>query len=399
MGASTQNTAPVETAGRVKVSATDAVYKWLRDALTALDGTITLTENTAGDGSKTIDIKVTSPGVIASTADELVKVKAAGTAGYLDTVLAVGTGLAKVSTDSTATLSLSASLKDLTDVNASLAYTALNLMSMDGSKVVTAYKLFVTGGAAAAPITNEATEVVTRKILNETMALCNMPAKNGTTDYTLSSMWRSKGWIGHEQMQAFDITASTVEADLYPSALDLAAVPSYLVSGTKFARRRAYTQIDSDTGGGGGEDIGALGFSDLVEEDWNDTDATPKIYLDIIVQNATRVTVSDVISNLKAYCHSFIKDVDLASFKEDTDSEEDITWAVLGAPGDRWEKYITFEFDATTLGLSSGYRHLTFDLVTMNADDKSILISGARLRYKKKVVDIRIADTLIITEP
>lgn len=224
MGASTQSTAPVETAGRGKVSANDATYGWLGDKVTASDGTITITETTAGDGSQTIDFKVTSSGAIASTTDEMVKVKAAGTAGYLNDKLAAGTGLSLTCGDNTATYALNANLKNLTDVNSSLAYTSLNLLSMDGSKVVTAYKLFVTGGAAASPITNEATEIVTRKILNETMAICQMPAKNGTTDYTSSSMWRTQ-WIGHEGMRFIKEQAALVSD--YPPPCPDDAVPVF----------------------------------------------------------------------------------------------------------------------------------------------------------------------------
>jgi hypothetical protein len=389
---------PTDNTGKVKVTVADTLgYLW--DKLSSDDGTVTLTKHTV-NGVEHVDLSVGSIGGVAAIGDTY-KVGArdsSSTPDYLGTVLTVTTGLTKTIGAHAVNLSFSGKLDDLSDVDGATAAAAGTILVKQTGVYNSGFVLLYTHGATdlGAAVTNQATQLVTREMVNKYLANLQFGGISGGTDYTASSMWRTR-WISHMEMwfakhttngSNTGFTGPVVSTDTRVVATDAGYVELNAVD----------TGIGIVSNGTPGVVAGHAIFNHPIEEDWDDTDVTPYLYVDLALSNDASAIAANVPCHIRLVAIALNNEEDITSATRIATVDETVTW--LTAKGlARYLQYHTFAIPvAAPLTLAKGDL-IRFDVSTelQAGQDPEVHILGARIRYKKRVVDIRIADSLEIT--
>lgn len=261
-------------------------------------------------------------------------------------------------------------------------------------------KIIVDGTAAdlGTTVDEQDAEVPTRQMVNEYIANLQFGTIDGGGDnYDQSSMWTSR-WISHQEMwfakhttggSNTGFTAPVVSTDTRVVATDAGYVEFNSFD----------TSIGIVSNGAPGVVAGHALFNHLIEEDYFNSDAVPKIYVDLALSNDASAIAGNVPCDIRLVAIALNNEEDVTSAARIVTVDETVTWlTALGLA--RYLQYHTFEIDAASLTLAIG-DILRFDVsVELQAgQDNKVHILGARLRYKTKQPKVRTADTIVTTNP
>lgn len=403
MNRTTNGTQAASPIGRSYVSDTDGVLKFLEDAIKSDGGTIVVTTETdPTTGSEYLNIEISGSGEAIAVATETgrVKVTASGsTLQYLEDVLSGVDGIKATFSADSIEISLDADLNDLNDVDTGGAEEN-SILTMDGAGDWVTKKIIVDGTATdlGTTVDEQDAEVPTRQMVNEYIANLQFGTIDGGGDnYDQSSMWTSR-WISHMEMwfakhttggSNTGFTAPVVSTDTRVVATDAGYVEFNAFD----------TSIGIVPNGAPGVVAGHALFNHPIEEDYFNSDAVPKIYVDLALSNDASAIAGNVPCDIRLVAIALNNEEDVTSAARIVTVDETVTWlTALGLA--KYLQYHTFEIDAASLTLAIG-DILRFDVsVELQAgQDVEVHILGARLRYKTKQPKVRTADTIVTTNP
>ena len=403
MNRTTSGTQAASPIGRVYVSSTDNVLKYLEDAIKSDGGTITITTETdPTTGSEYLNLEISGSGGAIAVATETgrVKVTASGsTLQYLEDVLSGVDGIKVTSAADSIEVSLDADIDDLGDVDTSGSVENSMLTKSAGGDWVTV-KTVVDGTASdlGTTVDGQGDEVPTRQMVNEYLANLQFGTIDGGGDnYDQSSMWVSR-WISHMEMWFAKHTTNGSNTGFTGPVISTDT--RVVATDAGYVELNAFdTSVGIVSNAAPGVVAGHAIFNHIIGEDYFDSDASPKIYVDLALSNDAAVVAADVPCDIRLVTIALNNEEDVTSAARIVTVDETVTWW-LTVGIQRYVQYRTFEIDATALSLASG-DILRFDVsVELQAgQDDEVHILGARLRYKTKQPKVRVADTIVTTNP